>query len=244
MGVDRVDFLATEAHPRDDNTSLYHGYVKGGKIYDSHDQVVDDTLGDANGNNITDFTTVYQQGTQLNGLTLNHLWNFDIVRYDDGTLAALWKARVNGTDGEDSPDHRMAYSRFDGTEWKATYLVKGGLKLYPDEQDYIGGAALDPDHPEVIYLSTPYDPRDDTTNLGKHEIWKGVTCDSGATFTWTPIHHELHDRQPASRHAQMGRNALRIALVPRHVPDGTKLRRGSRGHRHEVRIRQRSWENG
>jgi hypothetical protein len=38
-----------------------------------------------------------------------------------------------------------------------------GPKLYPDEEDYTGLAALDPDNPHVIYISTVYAPRDDTT---------------------------------------------------------------------------------
>jgi hypothetical protein len=39
----------------------------------------------------------------------------------------------------------------------------------------------------VIYVSSPIDPRDDTTTYPNHEIWKGVTCDDGASFQWTPI---------------------------------------------------------
>jgi hypothetical protein len=103
------------------------------------------------------------------------------------SIGALWKARVNGTQGEANPDHRILYSRFNGTSWTSTYLVRGGEKLYDSEQDYVGGAALDPDDPHVIYVSTPFDPRNDTTNVGQHEIWKGVTCNDGASFTWTPI---------------------------------------------------------
>lgn len=186
-GVDRVDFLATDNHPRDYDNNLYHGYVQGGKIYNSTGEVIDDNLSDATAKEITDYTKVYATGTQTNGLTLNFLWNIDIVRYEDGTIAALWKARNNGTLGQSDPDHRMLYSRFDGTSWTATYLAKAGKKLYDSEQDYIGLGALDPDDPHVIYISTPYDPRDDTTDLGQHEIWKGVTCDDGATFTWTPV---------------------------------------------------------
>ena len=185
--VDRIDFLATEAHPRDNDNSLYHGYIKGGQVYDSLDRVVDNNLNDANAHEIVDFTRVFQTGTMVNGLRLNRLWNFDIARYADGTIGALWKARVNGTQGEANPDHRILYSRFNGTTWTSTYLVKGGLKLYDSEQDYVGGAALDPDDPHVIYVSTTYDPRDDTTLLGKHEIWKGVTCNNGTSFTWTPV---------------------------------------------------------
>jgi hypothetical protein len=185
--VDRIDFLATEAHPRDNDNSLYHGYIEGGQVYDSLDRVVDSNLNDTNAREIVSYTRVFQTGTTLQGLRLNRLWNFDVVRYADGTIGALWKARVNGTQGEANPDHRILYSRFNGTSWTSTYLVRGGEKLYDSEQDYVGGAALDPDDPHVIYVSTPFDPRNDTTNVGQHEIWKGVTCNDGASFTWTPI---------------------------------------------------------
>ncbi|HEY6728174.1 MAG TPA: BNR-4 repeat-containing protein [Polyangiaceae bacterium] len=192
-GVDRIDFFATEAHPRDANTSVFHGYIKGGKTYDSFDQEIDDNLHDTNAPGITEFTTVFQAGGTIDGVALNHLWNFDIARYDDGTIGVLWMGREGGG-GKDNPNpnHRVLYSRFDGTEWKSTYLVRGGRTLYRNrsdwwEEDYLGGAALDPDDPHVIYVSTPIDPRDDSTDLEMHEIWKGVTCDDGASFSWTPI---------------------------------------------------------
>ena len=82
---------------------------------------------------------------------------------------------------------RALYFRFDGTKWTPTYLVKMGPKLYASEEDYTGLAALDPDNPHVIYISTVYDPRNDTTKTAHHEIYEGVTCDNGATWTWAPI---------------------------------------------------------
>ena len=82
---------------------------------------------------------------------------------------------------------RLLYFRFDGTAWKTTYLAKAGTKLYADEQDYTGLGALVPDDPTTIYISTPFDPRDDTTKSAKREIWRGTTCDKGATFKWTPV---------------------------------------------------------
>jgi hypothetical protein len=116
------------------------------------------------------------------------------VRYEDGTLGALWQGReVQCADKNDcDPKHHVLYSRFDGTAWKSTYLVKGGRTLYRNrtdwwEEDYLGGAALVPDDPHVIYVSTTIDPRDNTTEYPVNEIWKGVTCDDGASFTWTPI---------------------------------------------------------
>jgi len=48
--------------------------------------------------------------------------------------------------------------------------------------------ALDPDNPHIVYISTPYNPRTDEGDFnGKKEIWKGITCDDGATFHWEPI---------------------------------------------------------
>lgn len=193
-GVDRIDFFATESHPRDSNTSVYHGYIQGGKSYDSFGQEVDDDIFDMEAPEITAFTRVFQAGSMLDGKSLKRLWNFDVTRYEDGTVAVLWQGRENECADKNNcnPGHHMAYSRFDGTAWKSTRLVKGGRTLYRNksdwwEEDYLGGAALDPDDPHVVYVSTNIDPRDDSTDHTINEIWKGVTCDDGATFKWTPM---------------------------------------------------------
>jgi len=196
-GVDRIDFFATESHPRDSNTSVFHGYIKDGKTYDSFDQEIDDNLFDTNAPAITDATKVFSAGGMLGGVTLRRLWNFDIARYEDGTIGVLWQGRENECADKNNcnPGHHVAYSRFDGTEWKSTYLVKGGRTLYREsgasaewwEEDYLGGAALDPDDPHVIYVSTNIDPRDNSTTYPVNEIWKGVSCDEGQNFVWTPL---------------------------------------------------------
>jgi hypothetical protein len=185
--TDRVDFVATEAHPRDSDTSLWHGYISGGKVYDSGGTAVDANVGDGTAQNIDKYTKVFAAQTTLNGVKLEHMWNHDIVRYTDGTIAILGQGRVSGS-GSTDPDKRMIYSRFDGTSWKSTYLVKAGKKLYNDEQDYTGLSALHPDNPHVIFVSSTFDPSTDTAVAGgKHEIFMGVTCDNGATFTWKAL---------------------------------------------------------
>ncbi|HMF41042.1 MAG TPA: hypothetical protein VKQ32_10110 [Polyangia bacterium] len=198
--TDRIDFVGTEAHPRDFDTSLYHGYISGGKVYNSMGAVKDSSLMDAsstttNSVDINTYTPVLKTGSMVNGMQICRMWDHDIVRYADGTIAVLGQGRVGAPNSTNcnstpsDPDKRMLYFRFDGTSWKATYLVKGGPKLYPAEEDYIGLGALDPDDPHAIYISTPYDPRDDTTmpSSGKREIWRGTTCDNGATFQWTQL---------------------------------------------------------
>jgi hypothetical protein len=67
--------------------------------------------------------------------------------------------------------------------------------MYPDEADYVGLGALHPNDPNTIYISTRYDPRAvqpgvfDTNQpySSVREIWRGVTTNHGAGFTWTPI---------------------------------------------------------
>jgi len=193
--TDRIDFVGTEAHPRDFDTSLYHGYISGGKVYKSDGTVLDQMLMDANATttssvNINMYTPAFKTGATVKGVKLCRMWNHDIVRYADGTIAILGQGRADnctGTPATSDPDKRMIYMRYDGTSWKTTYLVKAGPKLYGDEQDYTGLSALDPDDPHTIYVSTNFDPRDDTTTSTKKEIWRGTTCDNGATFTWTQV---------------------------------------------------------
>jgi len=134
---------------------------------------------------------VFKTGASVGGTKLCRMWNHDIVRYADGTVAILGQGRADnctGTPSASDPDKRMIYARWDGTSWKTTYLAKAGPKLYADEQDYTGLGALVPDDPTTIYISTTADPTTDTLKAGgKHEIWRGTTCDNGATFKWTPV---------------------------------------------------------
>src|SRR5690606_20394057 len=169
---DRIDFFGTEAHPRDNDNSLYHGYIQDGKIHNSFGEVIDDDFTDRDAEEVTAYTKVFATKTTINGVQLEHMWNADLVRYEDGTIAAIGSGRVSGT-GSDDPDKRLLYFRFDGTEWKTTYLARAGTKLYDSEQDYTGLGALHPDNPHIIYISTSYDPRTDTGEFGgKKEIWK------------------------------------------------------------------------
>ncbi|MBN1603272.1 MAG: BNR-4 repeat-containing protein [Chitinispirillaceae bacterium] len=183
-GVDRIDFVLTEAHPREMGTSMYHGYIKDHKVHDSKGKILDNDVYD-NSKIPTDdnFTKVFANGTKVNGYSMVHCWESDIVGYDDSTIAILFFARANN----DTLDHRNFYARFDGTEWRVTYLGKAGKGFYASEQDYTGLGALCPDNPNRIYLSSPYNPGDDNSKAGKREIWQGTTEDKGATWKWKAI---------------------------------------------------------
>jgi hypothetical protein len=196
-GVDRIDFVCTELHPRDSSTSIYHGYIKNGQSFKSDGTLVDTNIFDNSYVPMqVNFTKAFANGTIYNGDTLERCWIVDLVRYDDGTIATIVSSRANNNEATGSnysnpnpnpnPDHRFIYCRFDGTKWSYTYLGKAGLKLYSLEQDYTGLGALCPNDPNTLYISTTIDPRNNS-DLGVHEIFKGVTADTGKTWNWFPV---------------------------------------------------------
>jgi hypothetical protein len=184
-GVDRIDFTATEHHPRDFNTSIYHGYIKGGKTYNSAGTVIDENANDKQAPTPEQFTKVFAANTVVQGTTMTHCWNIDIADYPDGTVGMFYKCRAGTVD----TDHRFFVSFLRNGKWTYTYLGKAGPKLFGSEEDYTGLGALHPNDPNTLYMSTPIDPRDGKS-LGNHEIFQGKSADLGATWTWTAITEE------------------------------------------------------
>jgi hypothetical protein len=187
-GVDRIDFIATEHHPRDFNNSIYHGYIQGGKLHRSDGTVVDSNIFDNSAPNQTALTKIFasdpENGSQVN----SRAWTTDLHVDSDGNPYAIFTTRANdvpvNTNGYN--DHRFWYARYDGSQWNVHQIAKAGARLYGSEQDYTGLIALDPHDPNTLYMSTPIDPRDDT-DLGVHEIFKGETTDGGVNWSWSPI---------------------------------------------------------
>lgn len=225
-GKDRIDFICTESHPRDTLTSIYHGYLSNGMSFQTDGTLVDGNLNDTNAPLSSDFTPVFTNGTVMPlGQTNYRCWNSDVQWYPDGSVEAIIHARINqsahigGYPDQEDPNHAFFFCRWNGTNWISTYLCQAGYKLYSAEADYVGLGSLSPNDPNTIYISTKYDPRAvqpgvTDTNLpysSWHEIWKGVTTNHGASFTWQPItqnstHDNLRPLVPAW-------NADNIALI-------------------------------
>lgn len=184
-GVERIDMVFTEEHPRDQTTSIYHGYIQNKKLYNTKGVVVDEDIYDRGKMpTFSSFTKVFAHGTKVNNVTMGRCWQHDIARYSDGTIGILFKARANN----EIDDHRNFYARYDGTEWKVTYIGKAGKHIYGNEHDYVGLGALVPDDPSRIYLCTTFNPgNDNAAPAAKREIWRGTTKDNGATWTWQAV---------------------------------------------------------
>ncbi len=190
-GVDRIDFIFTEQHPRDTTTSIYHGYIKNGKSYRSDGVEVDNNVFDTlDIPSFGNFTRVFRDSTVLAGYLMRRCWNTDVVRYADGTIVTVITARTSQYTGNDTginPEHAYIYARYNGSSWSYSHIGKAGLKMYSSEADYVGNAAVHPNDPNTIYISSAYDPRDSTVNTGVREIFKGVTTNQGTTWTWMAI---------------------------------------------------------
>ena len=95
-------------------------------------------------------------------------------------------------------DHLFFYARYDGEAWHVHKLAYAGRDIYAaspngHEDDYTGLASLVADDPNTVYISTGVnpvtnDPLISSADSQQHyEVFKGVTADGGANWTWTPI---------------------------------------------------------
>ncbi len=187
-GVDRIDFITTEHHPREYNNSIYHGYIKGGKSHNSYGTVIDNNIFNQKCSHPEDFTRVFR-ASPVRSNSYHTAWTVELERDAHGQPVCLFTTRYGrrvfgGKVG--AADHRLFYGRFDGSKWHYTKLCKMGPGLHRPEQDYTGLGCIHPNDANLIYVSTPFDPRDGSA-LSHYEIFKGVTSNNGATWDWTQI---------------------------------------------------------
>jgi hypothetical protein len=187
-GVDTVHLVYTEAHPRDFDNSLYHVYYRNGSLYRSNGVLVD-TL--ANGLASPD------QGTRIyQGSAQNVAWVANVVLDAEQRPVTAYSVQLGSQGlptGQGGQDIRYRYARWDGIAWQDNELAFAGTRLYSGEDDYSGLVALDPENPSVLFLSTNADPATGeplvsaADGLRHYEIFRAITSDGGASFTFTPV---------------------------------------------------------
>jgi hypothetical protein len=140
------------------------------------------------------FTRVFQGGPDAVA------WTMDLELAPDGSPVTVFSVQrggaafrgKRGADG-DGTDHRYHYARFDGSRWVQHEMAFAGSRLYANEDDYTGLAAIDPQDPNVVVISTNADPVSgapliSTADGRRHwELYRGRTADGGATWTWTAL---------------------------------------------------------
>lgn len=181
-GTDQIHFITTEQHPDQQNTGIFHGYIEDGKTYRSDGSFVANLSTNTSTNLIPDdFTELFA------GSSSRIAWTNDLALDASGNPYAVYSVRVPG-DGM-----RYRYSRWDNGAWVDNQIAFAGTRLQANAADYAGLAALDPDNPDIVYISTDVDPVTGTALISNadaqrhHEIFKGVTDDLGATWVWEPL---------------------------------------------------------
>jgi hypothetical protein len=192
-GRDTIHVFMTEDHPRAYDNSVYHAFIREGRLYQS------------NGTEIGPLSTTTETPIKPNDFTCvfsgdqdNVAWCADIRLDRDGHPVVAFSVqkdsgsvRENGSQGGE--DHRYHYGRWDGSQWHVHEIAYAGSFLFPREQDYTGLISIAPDRPEVVYISTNADPVSGKPLIsaadGKRhwEIFRGETADFGAIWTWTPL---------------------------------------------------------
>lgn len=190
--VDTVHFITTEDHPSAYDTSVYHGYIRGGRVYGSTGDVVDESLRDFEAASPVDFTRVFA------GDADHVAWTVDLELDAEGRPFMVFSVQRDGADtreekGGGAEDHRYYHARFDGARWQVHEMAYAGTNLARGQDDYTGLAALVPGDPDTVFISTNADPASGDPLMSRadgerhHEIFRGHTTDQGATWAWTAI---------------------------------------------------------
>ncbi len=163
-GVKRIHFVATDRHPVEGQSSVYHWYME------------------LDGSNIphwyksdgTEILTALPHGPSVatlvsDGSTVRR-WIWDIALGPDG------RPRILGTryPANDGSDIRYMEWRWSGSAWVEREITAAGTGLYSPEIYYAGGICYDAANPDHIYLSAPIS--------GVREIQEWATADGGDTW--------------------------------------------------------------
>lgn len=183
-GRDRIDILYTDGHPRMVDNSVYHVAIVGGCLVKSDGEQLGE-IGKMDPIPTTSGSVVYQFGSAYPGeeKTRNgRAWIWDIS-YLPGEIPQVIHT-VKVTEG----DIRYFYASWSNEEkkWSSHEIARAGAPLYKSEEDYVGGATFDPEHPDRIYISSEFSPITGA-QTPRREIYCGTTADAGVTWAWKAV---------------------------------------------------------
>jgi hypothetical protein len=186
-----IHFIATEDHPRNYDNSIYHGILRDGEIHHSDGRVIAKLSTSTEAPLASwDLTLVFQ------GDPDNVAWPVDMELDDQQHPYIAFSVQKDGRGlppRQGGMDLRYDYGRWDGSEWHVHEMAYAGTRLYPYEDDYSGLVALDPQNPDIVYISTDADPKTGEPLIsaadGKrhYELFHGQTADGGEHWRWEPI---------------------------------------------------------
>lgn len=199
----RIDFLYTDGHPRNVPNSLYHLYYEAGVFRKTDGIAVKDfsslpILHDAGERG----SVIYQYSDRPAIDPNDHIpkgraWCWEIGYQTNGDPVCVFTVQRDQVTETNWFGDRIFYyyARWTGTNWQKRFIAQAGRPLYESEDDYAGGICLDPENPNIVYLSSnAEDPFDlgNVTNVPlranqRYELYRGITRDSGLSFVWEAV---------------------------------------------------------
>jgi hypothetical protein len=180
-GRGTIHFAFTEGHPMEFDTGIYHAVYRAGQLCDSGGQSI---------RSLTNGPIVPSEATRIfAGNSNNIAWIHGLALDHQGRPRLVYTVQKKADDvpkGKAGQDLRYHFARWDGAKWHDAEIAYAGSTLYAGEDDYAGGICLHPDDPDTVFISANVNPATGKTP-GRFEIYRGHTCDQGATWTWTPV---------------------------------------------------------
>lgn len=190
-GKGTVHFVATEDHPRNFDNSLYHGTLRNNTLYHSNGKRIGALSTSTEATIPTwDLTKVFQ------GTPDNVAWMVDIRLDKNDHPYVLFSTQVDGRGlprGQGGMDLRYHYAHWDGTQWHSEEIAHAGTRLYAGEDDYSGLGALDPNNPDIAYISTDADPVSGAPLISQadqrrhYELFRGTRDARSGKWKWLPF---------------------------------------------------------
>jgi len=203
--TNRIDLIYTDRHPQEtSNNSLYHMYYQNGnyrktdgKFIKSFNNLPINHFDNERGN------VIYQYSSDSWGpgdgpddwIPNGQAWTWDITYDSPNNISAAFQVQRSFGGGFQNDRIFYYYARWNGSSWEKKFIAQGGRSLYSSQRHYGGGMAIDPDNPNVVYISTNAQNPFDLSSVGlvplngnqRYEIYRGVTDDNGKTFKWEAV---------------------------------------------------------
>lgn len=207
-GKDRIHFLFTDGHPRNEaRNSVYYACYRNGAFYKADGTRIC-------GADELPFTPEQADCVYDAKKTGVRAWVWDLA-FDKNDNPVVVYTRLPAED-----DHRYHYAIWDGRQWQDNELCAGG-KWFPQtplgktepEPHYSGGLSLDHSDPSVVYLSRPVN--------GVREIERWTTADGGKSWNAGAVtaNSKFDNIRPVvvRDHTQDGPTVLWMNLLGRYV---------------------------
>ncbi len=187
-GKDKLYMTYTTGHPDNEQPNwLYFNVINLNATPNADGTVsTNPTLEDIRGNRLSTISVGKFNVNKTNDY--KNRYPYTIVDAPANMRAWVWQIAC---DAEDRPviamvringgktQHEYYYAKWTGSRWRQTDLADGGGRFHTSNTEYCysGGEAIDPENPNVVYLSIP------TSGLSGqrvYEIWKYMLNDEGA----------------------------------------------------------------